>query len=586
MGYFNNYDWSSIYISKLPNLLWALIVLLIGWIIAKAIGKAVEKLLRKTSWDERLFGRHDRHAAELDGQSRDINNAGGRKGLDTNALIGKIVYYILLVFVFMIFFHLLNLGNIASPFMGMFGTMLGFIPAILKAGLILLLAFVIASLLRMLIIKGGQKARFTNFMQKLKVADTGEEGNKFLQTAGNIVFYLVMLLFIPGVLGALNISGVAEPFGGLLESILAFIPRLLAAALIVLVGWLVAKIIRDLVTGLLKTVGTEKLAQRLGLQKMLGDSSLSSMIGTIVFVLIMIPIVISALDRLHIRAISEPAIRMLNDVMMMIPNILIAIILIFAAIWLGKWVRQIVAGLLQRAGFDSLTRNMAVGNWKPGVGGMLMSELVGYIAQVLVVFLLAIEALNIVRLDFLVTMLTAITAYLPNVLAAVAILALGLIVANVVEKILSSILTGPSFKVLTSVAKYAIIALAVFMALDQLGVAATIVNSAFILILGGLALAFGLSFGLGGKEFARNYLAKLDKTIEQTEVDMSKAPKKPMSGGGQTSGNNPNTTHRTDPGMSNMNQPPGMGNPHTGQPDNPGQMGNPGQPGGTMGSPG
>lgn len=507
------WDWTTLYISKIPNLIWAIIVLIIGWLIAKAIGKAVERLLRKTSWDEKLLGRRP---SQPEGSQK--------KQLDTNALIGKVVYYLLLVFVFIIFFQLLNLGSIASPFLGMYGTMLGFIPAILKAALILLLAYVIASLLRMLIIKGGEKANLSRLMNKAKLSTSEQDGRKFLNTAGQIVFYLVMLLFIPGVLSALNIHGVSGAFGGMLENILAFIPKLLAAALIFVVGWLLAKIVRDLVTGLLQTVGVEKLSKRLGLQNVLGETNLSSVIGTIVFVLIIIPVTISALDQLDIQAITGPAIAMLNDIMTMIPNIIIAIVLIGISIWLGKWVRQIVSNLLQRVGFDSITNNMKIGNWKPAKDGMKLSELVGYIAQVLVIFLLTIEALNIVQLDFLVAMLTAITAYIPSVLAAVIILTLGLIIANIVEKILLNILTGPSFKIITTVAKYAIIALAIFMALDQLGVAATIVNSAFILILGGLALAFGLSFGLGGKEFAKNYLSKLDQTIEQTDIQSSNNP--------------------------------------------------------------
>ncbi|WP_458645854.1 mechanosensitive ion channel family protein, partial [Staphylococcus epidermidis] len=85
-------------------------------------------------------------------------------------------------------------------------------------------------------------------------------------------------------LAALNIGGVAEPFRGMIQSMLVFIPKLLAAALIFFIGWLVAKIIRDLVTGLLKSVGTERLASRLGLDKVLGGTTLSSVIGTIVFV--------------------------------------------------------------------------------------------------------------------------------------------------------------------------------------------------------------------------------------------------------------------------------------------------------------
>jgi len=68
------------------------------------------------------------------------------------------------------------------------------------------------------------------------------------------------------------------------------------------------------------------------------------------------------------------------------------------------------------------------------------------------------------------------------------------------------------------VAKYAILAFAFFMALDQLGIAASIINAAFILILGGVALAFGLAFGLGGREHAAKYLAKMEKSLNDAEV--------------------------------------------------------------------
>lgn len=520
-------DWVSIYLAKIPNFLLALLVLLLGWIIAKSIGKAVEKFLKKTKWDEKFLRR--KHVSENQPESQR-----GKKQVNTNEIIGKVVYYILLVFVFMIFFHLLNLGGVASPFMAMIGSILDFIPAILKAALILLLAYVIASVVRIAVEKVGQNPRVTESMEKINVAENEAEVKKYTQTAGNIVFYLIMLLFIPGVLSALNIGGVAEPFGWMIQSMLAFIPKVLAAALILFIGWIVARIIRDLVTGLLKSVGTEKLAGRIGLSKVFGDKSVSSVIGTIVFVLIMIPIVISALDQLQLQAVTAPAIAMLNDIMLMIPNIIIAVLLILVGVWIGKWVRQIVSSLLQRVGFDSLTRNMVIGNWKPGAGSMALSELVGYIAQVLVVFFLTIEALQLIKLGFLVAMLTAITAYLPMVLAAVIILGLGLIVANIVSNVLSNILSGPSFRVLASVAKYSIIALSIFMALDQLGIADTIVNSAFILILGGLALAFGLSFGLGGKDFASNYLAKLDRTIDQTDIDTSKAPRNPAEGQAST----------------------------------------------------
>src|SRR5699024_7713166 len=120
---------------------------------------------------------------------------------------------------------------------------------------------------------------------------------------------------------------------------------------------------------------------------------------------------------------------------------------------------------------------------------MTPSALVGYIVQALIVFFLTVQALYIIKLDFLVDIASTITAYLPFVLAALLILGVALIVANIVERIILSLLNGPAVNILAGFAKYGIVVLAVFMALTQLGIATTIVNSAFIITLSGLALA-------------------------------------------------------------------------------------------------
>ena len=125
------------YFNHLPNLLFALLVLLIGWLIAKSIGKGVEAILKKTNFDDRLF-----------------SNLGNRK-YSSEVIIGKIVYYILLVIVWIIFFNILNLGFIATPLVQMLSSITGAIPNVLKAALILLLAWAVASLLRILFKKAA-----------------------------------------------------------------------------------------------------------------------------------------------------------------------------------------------------------------------------------------------------------------------------------------------------------------------------------------------------------------------------------------------------------------------------------------------
>ncbi|MBT2687702.1 mechanosensitive ion channel [Bacillus sp. ISL-47] len=508
----NNRYWGGFdyLLAKLPDLLLALLVLLIGWVIAKAIEKAVLKGLRKTSLDDKVFP-----------------DKANRK-YSSEKMISKIIYYLLLVFVFILFFNILDLDIIATPLVGMFSSIMAAVPSILKAALILLFAWLIASGLSFLIRKGGKTLKVHEKLDKWNLTDNKQQPSNVIDKVAKVVFYLVLLIFLPAVLGALNLNGIAGPFTGMLESILAFLPKLLAAALILLVGWFVAKIVRDIVTNFLQAIGTEKLTKKLGLTRLFEGTSLASVIGTVVFVLILIPTVIAALERLDIEGISGPAIAMLNDVLTMLPNIAVAIFFVLIGVWIGKWVRKFVSSLLERIGFNSYFSGMGL-NKSPATGsGLTFSQVIGYIAEVIIVLLFVVQALNILGLDFLVTLATGVIAYLPHVIAALVILGVGLWLGSLVKKLLSTVLQGPHYKFLANVAQAAIVAISIFMALDQLGLAASIVNAAFILTLGALALAFGLSFGLGGKDFAAKYLQKLDRKIEETTINKDADTKRVM----------------------------------------------------------
>ncbi|GJJ25091.1 mechanosensitive ion channel [Bacillus velezensis] len=505
----NTADMLTTYLSKLPNLIIALLVLLIGWGIAKIIEKAVYKGLQKTKIDDRLFA--EKKPARYSSEK----------------VISKVIYFIALIIVFILFFNILHLTTVASPFVSMLSAITAAVPSVLKAGLILLVGWAAASLFSYLVKKAGMKLAENGRLRKWTMVSEEAEMSRSVTAASRIVFYFVLLLFLPGVLSALQISGVSGPFTNMIQSVLSFIPKLFAAALIVLIGWLVARLVRDIVTNFLASIGTERLAARMGLSIYLKDTSLSAIIGTIVYVLIFIPVIISALDRLDVAGISEPASAMLHTVFTMLPNIIIGIVLIIVGIWVGKWVNSIVSGLLHRAGFDSLLGKM--GFEQAGTPKLTLSQTVGMIVQIIIVLLFTAEALQLVHLEFLVVIATGIIAYLPNVLAAVFILGIGLLAGQLVSRLLAGMLSGKEFRFLAPLAKYTIITLSIFMALDQLGVADTIVNAAFILILGGFALAFGLSFGLGGKEFASRYLAKLDRKIENEKHQSADDRKPPMS---------------------------------------------------------
>ncbi|MDF9780592.1 hypothetical protein OKW13_001255 [Bacillus velezensis] len=135
----NTADMLTTYLSKLPNLIIALLVLLIGWGIAKIIEKAVYKGLQKTKIDDRLFA--EKKPARYSSEK----------------VISKVIYFIALIIVFILFFNILHLTTVASPFVSMLSAITAAVPSILKAGLILLVGWAAASLFSYLVKKAGMK---------------------------------------------------------------------------------------------------------------------------------------------------------------------------------------------------------------------------------------------------------------------------------------------------------------------------------------------------------------------------------------------------------------------------------------------
>ncbi|WP_312048501.1 mechanosensitive ion channel [Exiguobacterium profundum] len=490
------------FMSWLPELLLAIVILVVGYILAKVLENVTRKALKKARLDERV-------GIQKDGEK-------GEKWTPER-IIGKVVFFGVLLLAFLIIFEFMNVPAITEPFSQIYEGFSGLIIGVIKAGLILLVAWVIATLLKKGIQMAGHRLNLSKLMEKTGQESTSVNQTKWVDTVANIVFYLVLLLALPAVLDALGLRGVSGPFEDLLNSFLGFIPKLVAAALIFAIGYVVAKIVRDILTKFLEAAGLDRLAERFHLSDYVKGSSLAKAIGTIVFIFIMIPVTISALEALDIRGISEPAIAMLNDVLVMIPDILVAIVLVLVGVFVARWLKGVVVSLLENLGVNSLAQKMGFGE---RASSMSIAQVVGVIVQVIVILLFVSEALQVANLEFMASLATAIFAYLPMVIAALIILAVGVWLANMAERLVGSVLVDGAGQpsALRYVAKYAILGLVFFMAISQLGIAPMIVNTAFLLILGAVALAFGLAFGLGGRETAARYLKKAERRIDETEV--------------------------------------------------------------------
>jgi small-conductance mechanosensitive channel len=513
------YDYNGVmdswmaYLGRLPDLLLAILVLLIGWLIASLVSKAVKKALNKTDFDNKVT-----RWMKPDSEGDHVEKTRSSK-YSSEEIISKIVFWLLMAVAIVMFLNMLSLPYVAQPISNALGVIAAAIPNLLKAALIAAVAWLIASGLSILVKKLGQNTAFERLLNRWKLTRDPGQSDKAVLSASKAVFYLTLLLFLPAVLAALGIDAISEPLEGMLTGFFAFLPKLLGAAIILFVGWIVAKIVKEILVNFLQSIGTDRLASKLGAERALDKTSVSQIIGTIVYVFILIPVVISALETLDIKGISGPAIGMLGQIMDMIPNIIVAIILVAAGIWIGKWIKNAVTSLLERVGFNGIFHKMGLGSLHKSDQTLSISQIIGYAAQIVVVLLFTIEALQLVNLESLVSILSVVLAYIPMVLTAVLVLGIGFYAGDLVKRVVMSMVKQKTEgKLLGNIAKYTIITLAFFMALDQLGVAKTIVNAAFILILGGFTIAFGLAFGLGGREAAGRTLNKLSRRMEQTTI--------------------------------------------------------------------
>lgn len=375
---------------------------------------------------------------------------------------------------------------------------------VISALLLLVVAFVVASIVKSLIIKLVKKTNLSSLLAKY--ADKGSSSENATDYIGKLAYLLVFLLFVPGIFSLLGVSSVTAPLTNLLNIIWSYIPNIVAAIIIIVVGFKVAKLVRQLLVPTFAKLNVDALQDKLGI-KVEGSDKLSNTLAYIVYVLILIPIIITALNVLQISAISVPAVNMLNKIFAFIPNIVVAIVIIIVGCYIGKFASQIVTRLIASAGFDGKVNALLDGKYK----NFLLSKAVGGVLYGVVVIFFVVEAFNVLNLTVITNIGATIIAYMPYALSAILILAVSFILSSVVEKAL----VKNGLTTYAVIAKCAILTIGGFMILNQLGIATAIVNSAFIIILTALAVAFAIAFGVGGRDFAKKTLDKLEKKCDE-----------------------------------------------------------------------
>jgi len=473
-----------------PNMLGALAVLIIGWMIAFLVSSAIGKALKRTGLDEKIL--------------REVRGEKGSHEIESEKWISKLIYYLLLFFVFVAFFQVLGLTLVAEPLNQLLNIVFAYIPKLFAALVLGIIAWIIATLLKKLVLKVLQTSGVDEGLGSKAGLDKSEV--PLSQTIAEVAFFLVLLLFLPMILNALDLKGLLEPLQLMMAKILGFLPNLLAAAIILAVGWLLARILQKIAVNLLMAMGSERLSQRVGLSKVLGSRGLAGIIGLVVYILVLIPMLIAALQALAIDAITQPFSNMLSQMLAILPNLFAAALILAASFILAKVISELIIKLLAGMGFDSLPERLGIGR-----SGAEMkrtpSQLAGYLVVAAVMLFALVEAAQMLKFAWLAEMIHEFTIFAGHVLMGMIILAVGIYLANLAFNAVASSGISNS-KLPAHIARIAILVFAGAMALRQMGLANEIINLAFGLLLGALAVAVALAFGLGGKEIAAQEIRK------------------------------------------------------------------------------
>jgi hypothetical protein len=471
----------------IPNLVGALLILIIGWLVALIVSAIVRGVLRRTTLDERL--------------ARWIAGDEAAKGVEVDQWVGKGVYYLIMLFVLIAFFQALGLTLITQPLNQLLVQVFQYAPQLLGAGLLLLLAWIIASALRLLITRVLTAARLD---ERLGSEAGVEERVPLTKSLGDAVYWLVFLLFLPAILTALNLGGLLGPVQSMVNEVLAYLPNLFAAGVILAVGWFVARIVQRIVTNLLAAVGSDRLSERVGLAPVLGKQQLSGLLGLIVYILILIPVLIAALNALALEAVTQPASNMLNTILGAFPDIFAAGLVLAIAYVVGRVVAGLISNLLTGVGFNAILARLGLGK-EPAEGERTPSEIVGYLVLVAIMLFATIEATQLLGFTLLAELVSEFTVFAGQIVLGLIIFAIGLWLSNLAARTIQASRAAQA-GLLALAARVSILVLAGAMALRQMGLANEIINLAFGLLLGAIAVAAALAFGLGGRDMAGRQL--------------------------------------------------------------------------------
>jgi len=272
---------------KLGPIIIALVILIVGMLIARFVRKILQKSLSKVGMLNRT---------NSDGSTTDLATP-----------IATLVYGIIVLFVLIAVLGQMGLTDVLEPLKGMANQFLGYVPNIIGAGIVGYVGWILAKIVSEFVGMGLGKA------DEQLALRTGNDDIRVSKLGSSFIFAAILLPIAVAALGILDIEAISGPATAMIQQLMSAIPNIIGAAIILLVTWFVAKFVVSILGGILDGMNIDAVPEKLGIQNLFSATfTPTKLIGNGVMFFAMLTGLTAAVDRLNIDIISDIMARILQ----------------------------------------------------------------------------------------------------------------------------------------------------------------------------------------------------------------------------------------------------------------------------------
>lgn len=474
-----------------------LLVFVAGWPVARLLSAATARIGRRIAESPRLAW-----LVGLPAERADL--AAEHRG---EAVAARVVFLLAMCAALIAGLYVSDLTAVSEPLAGFSLAVEDALPLIGRAAVILLFSWLAARMLRRGVTVGLRRMHVDQ-----RVAGEGAPAERaFSEQVGLVTYWLVLAFGLAATVESLDFVPLSVPIRDALDRVIALLPAVGSALLILAGGGLLAWLSRRIVRSLLEAAGFDRLVRRIDVGRTLERVSPSALVGLAVMLFVLAEAAIAALDQLGLTRLSAPLAAALNQLAAALPDAGLGLLILLVGHLAGRLARRWVERLADELRLDAVLERIGVLRDAGDAPPATSSRVLGVAAYLLVLLVAAQQAFAAAGLAVWAAQVSALLAFAVERVAVAALIVLvGFALATQAQNhiVARGIGGAETTSWVGGAARIMVLVFAFTMAIQHLGVAERFVTMAFGFAFGGLCLALALAFGLGGREITADILRR------------------------------------------------------------------------------